>query len=154
LDRTKDRRFRYGIPIGDASVTVSWTREENRIVDDLILLLDPPPTSESAASRADALGEALAPAALDDTPFYALTLSGNAARVVVRAFVTTTVGEVKRNVRAFFDALRIAPEDEGPPSLWRLERSVEAPSTHGLSPELGAMLLRVALLGGPLPREI
>src|SRR5262249_11691792 len=28
LDRTEGRRFRYGIPIGDASVTVFWTREE------------------------------------------------------------------------------------------------------------------------------
>jgi CRISPR-associated protein Csd1 len=61
---------------------------------------------------------------------------------------------VKENLRAYFEALDIAPSDGAPLPIRRLIKSVESPSGRGLSPELAARLYRAALHGGPFPREL
>jgi CRISPR-associated protein Csd1 len=154
LEGTPKRPFRQGVRIGDDAVLVFWTREENAIVEDFPALFDPSPDEEQLRAHAESPWKGLERSPLDETAFYAVTLSGNAARVVVRDWLETTVAEVKRNIADYFDALRISPEDGAPLPLRRLLKAVESPGGRGLSPELGSRLYRVALRGDPFPWEL
>ena len=155
LQGTDERRFRFGVPLGSDSVMVFWTRDKNPFVEaDFLDLLDPPLDPEQARRVAEAPFRGKLDATdLDATQFYAVTLGGNAARVVVRDWLETTVADLKRHLAAYFDALRIAGDGDQPLSIRVLLKSVESPGGRGLSPDLGARLLRAALQGDPFPRE-
>ena len=99
LEGTPSRRYQYGVPIGNEGVVVCWTREKSEIVDTFIDLLNPPPEAEQLVRAAESPYHGLEPADLDETDFYAVTLGGNAARVVVRDWLVTTVGALKKNLR-------------------------------------------------------
>ncbi|AKT41519.1 type I-C CRISPR-associated protein Cas8c/Csd1 [Chondromyces crocatus] len=152
LEGTPERRFRYGVPVGADAVTVFWTREQHEVVDVFADLFAP--TTESAVRLAEAPLRGLSPAELDATPFYAATLSGNAARVVVRDWMETTVAEVKRNVGQYFDDLHLGNAEPVPVGIKALCDCIEAPGGRGLRPDLAARLFRAALRGEPFPREL
>jgi CRISPR-associated protein Csd1 len=159
LEKDGDRRFRSGVAVGSDAVMVFWTREDDSTTDVLLALFDPEKADDDEMrSTLEAAWRGLAPSESDATPFYALTLSGNASRVVVRDWLETTARSVKANVRRYFADLALdgAPE---PMSIGRLLRSLEAtPSAasdkRGLSPVLATRLLRAALHGSAFPREI
>ena len=152
LQGTSTRRFQYGVPVGDDAVTVFWTREESPVMALLASLMEPTP--EEAILLAESPWRGLEPSADDAMPFYAATLSGNAARVVVRDWLESTAAAVKANVRRYFDDLRLAPERPAPTPLRELVASVKAPSGRGLSPDLATRLFNAALRGSPFPREL
>jgi CRISPR-associated protein Csd1 len=159
LEKDGERRFRSGVAIGSDAVIVFWSRKDEPTPDILLALLDPERADEEQMrSTLEAAWKGLEPSGFDATPFYALTLSGNASRVVVRDWLETTAGMVKANVRRYFADLALDGEPE-PMSIGRLLRSLEAtPSAasdkHGLSAALAARLFRAALHGSPFPREI
>lgn len=159
LRREGTRRFRSGIPLGDDSVVVFWTREDNETADVLLSLLSPSSgDDEQLRAMFEAAWKGLAPRDVDTTPFYALTLGGNAARVVVRDWLETTAAEVKDNVRRYFADLGL-DGDDSPLSIARLLRSLQAnPAASGdkraLPPALSARLVNAALRGVPFPREL
>ncbi|MFO0593590.1 MAG: type I-C CRISPR-associated protein Cas8c/Csd1 [Polyangiaceae bacterium] len=148
------RRFRQGIAVGDDAVIVFWTREACSFAETFANLLDPPIEVEAVERLVESPLKGLAPEPIDDTAFYAVTLSGNAARVVVRDWMAISVGEAKRHIRTYFDALSIDGDEGEPLGIRRLLDAIKAPSGRGLSPDLGARLLRAAIQGGPIPREI
>ena len=150
LERTEGRAHRYGVGTGDGAVTVFWTAEANPFVDVFASLCDP--TADEAAAWAEAPFKGLEPGDIDESAFYAVTLGGNAARVVVRDWITSTVGSVKENVRQYFQDLTLGDES-APLPLPFLLWSLEAPSGQGVSPHLGPRLFRAALTGQPFPRE-
>jgi CRISPR-associated protein Csd1 len=152
LEGTPDRRFRYGVPLGADAVTVFWTRDTNDAVDLFVSLFAP--SAEQPVALAEAPLKGLAPSDLDVTPFYAVTLSGNAARVVVRDWIESTVADVKRHVARYFEDLRIGRAEIEPVPVWLLVKALDPPGRQGLPPDLGARLFGAALRGGPLPREI
>lgn len=172
LQGTPERRFKYGVPLGDDGVMVFWTRREHPIVDDFLNLMDPSVTSgprvaddfidltapapdaRAAVKLAESPLKGLLPGDLDETEFYALTLSECSARIAVRDWLTTTVGAIKKHLRAYFDALTLTGQGERPLSIRALLASVETPSGRGLSPDLGVRLLCAALRGDPFPREL
>lgn len=94
-------------------------------------------------------------ARLDVTPFYAATLSGNNARVVVRDWVETTLGEVQRHLQRYFALQRLVDRDGNDRwfALLTLARAtVNAKSRQeDPAPQVGQALLRLALHGDPLP---
>lgn len=159
LEKEGERRFRSGIPVGDDTVMVFWTRDENETADVLVSLFAPPHgNEEQLRATFEAAWKGLAPREVDATQFYALTLSGNASRVVVRDWLETTAAEVKANVRRYFDDLAL-DGDGSPLSIGRLLRSLQAnPAAsgekRGLPPCLAARLLNAALRGAPFPREM
>jgi CRISPR-associated protein Csd1 len=159
LQRQGERRFRSGIPVGDDTVIVFWTRDENETADVLVSLFAPPSGDEERLRATfEAACKGLAPRDVDATQFYALTLSGNASRVVVRDWLETTAAEVKANVRRYFDDLAL-DGDGSPLSIGRLLRSLQASPAasgdkRGLPPSLAARLLNAALRGAPFPREL
>ncbi len=132
LEGTATRPHRYGVRLGDEAVTVFWTREKNTVADYLAAALETSP--EDYAKLAEAPFRGLASEATDGTPFYAATLSGNAARVVVRDWFETTAGEVKRSLDQYFEDLRIGSGPSRPVPIWLLLRAVQPPSGRGVSP--------------------
>jgi CRISPR-associated protein Csd1 len=154
LEGSPLRRFRQGIAVGDDAVLVFWTRTANPFTDTFALLLDPPADADAVRDLVESPRKGLAPAPIDDTEFYAVTLSGNAARVVVRDWMAVPVSEAKRHLRAYFDALSIDGDAGEALGIRRLLDAIKAPSGRGLSPDLGARLLRAAIQGSPIPREV
>ncbi len=146
------RRHRQGISLGADSVLLVWTRDPAPEVTSLLDLL-----SGDRADPSDVESVVLAPwrgakSDVDVNPFYGLALGGAQARAFVRGWFTTTLGDVKRNVVEWFDALAL---DGGavPVAMWQLLAAIDPPGEAGPPPALAARLATTALFGGPLPRE-
>lgn len=95
-------------------------------------------------------------ARLDVAPFYAATLSGNNARVVVRDWIETTLGEAQRHLERYFALQRLVDGigDERWFSLRTLARATtsEKSQQEKPAPQVDRALLRLALHGDPLPQ--
>ena len=152
LEGRPDRRYQYGIPLGEDAVIVFWTHRDTPMAGQLISLFDPTP--KDLERMAESPWRGLEPEDVDTSAFYAMTLSGNAARVVIRDWLTTTAGKAKANVRRYFEDLRIGSGPEVPVPLRELLRAVTAPSGRGLAPDVASRLFRAALLGTPFPDEL
>ncbi len=159
LEKEGERRFRSGVAVGPESVLLFWTREDNSTADVLLALFAPEAANdEDLRASFDAAWKGLAPRDVDATKFYALTLSGNASRVVVRDWLESTAAEVKASVRRYFDDLAL-DGDDGPLSIGRLLRGLEArpgaaKDKRGVSSTLSTRLMSSALRGAPFPREL
>lgn len=90
---------------------------------------------------------------LDDTPFYAAALSASGARVVVRDWIDTTVGQVKANLRHYFELQELVAPDGSrlPPLKLVALAGATVRELKDLSAGAPRALLRLALEGGPLP---
>jgi CRISPR-associated protein Csd1 len=159
LEEEGKRRFRSGVAMGSDAVLVFWTRDDNETADVLLSLLSPEAdTDEDLRALYQAAWKGLQPKDVDATRFYALTLSGNASRVVVRDWLETTAAAAKANVRRYFEDLSL-DEDHAPIPVRSLLRSLEATpraanDKRGLSPVLATRLVDAALRGSPFPREL
>lgn len=145
------RRYRQGIALGD-SVLVFWTRDRAPELESLLDLL-----SGDRADVSDVESVVLAPwrgtdSGVDLNPFYGLILSGAQARAIVHSWFTVTLGDVKRNVAAWFDALALE-SGSTPLAMWQLLSAIDPPGDASAPPALASRLATAALLGGPLPRE-
>ena len=95
--------------------------------------------------------------------FYAMTLSGTQGRVIVRDWLETTVGEVLRNLSAYFadiQVVRNTPKPrmrDHPPALplnVLLRGLAVNGDTNRLPPNLAAALFHAAVTGTPFPRHV
>jgi CRISPR-associated protein Csd1 len=151
LEGTATRLHRYGVRLGDDAVTVFWTKKATPDFELFAsLVADNDVTQAIRAAEAPWRGKR--PATVDANAFYALTLSGNAARVVVRDWFESTMAEVKHNVLQFFDDLAIGRSNEAIP-LRGLVDSLKSPGRI-LPPELSSRLFAAALHGTGFPREL
>jgi CRISPR-associated protein Csd1 len=151
LEGNDKRAHQYGVRLGNDGVTVFWTHERNGAPDYLVAALDA--SHEEFVKLAEAPFRGLEPEDTDATRFYAMTLSGNSARIVVRDWFATTAGEVKASILRFFEDLRIGSAPRQPIPVWALLSALEPRSGRGLSPSAAGKLFRSALRGGPLPHE-
>jgi CRISPR-associated protein Csd1 len=98
-----------------------------------------------------------APGALDTNAYYALSLSGNGARVVVRDWLESTVPEVERHVAQWFQDLAIVPPDglgaKRDFKFFALLYGLVRKELDELPPQVSTQLLHAALRGTPLPRS-
>lgn len=85
------------------TVTVFWTREETGF--DAMVITNPEP--EQVRNYIAALRTGGRIPSVDDTAFYAATLSASGGRTVVRDWIDTTVGEMKRSLGAWFLAQQV-----------------------------------------------
>lgn len=99
---------------------------------------------------------------VDDTRFYAASLSASGGRAVVRDWLDTTVGNVKESVRRWFELQQIAdPRDEDPTgldaprplSVFQLAVSTVR-KADDLPVTTSRALFRSVLSGTPLPLEL
>jgi len=89
---------RTHIFIGRAAF-IFWTREDVGF-DFLNLITVEKPEDVRALMKSPLAGRL--PAKVDDTQFYATSLSGSGGRAVVRDWIDTTVGEVRRHLSVWF----------------------------------------------------
>ena len=96
----------------------------------------------------------------DANAFYGLTLSGNAARAIVRGYLELPLPLALWNLGRWFDDLKIVVVEKGgavaPTAafpLWMLAAST-APKAEDVAPDVYPRLLEAALRGGPLPDSI
>lgn len=95
---------------------------------------------------------------LDARKYYAMSLSGNGGRIIVRDWLESTVPEVEQNVRQWFEDLAIV-RPEGDPirpirkdfKLGYLLHSLVRDKLDELAPQVPTQLLYAALRGTPLP---
>lgn len=136
-------------------VAVWWSRAELPLMAWLVQG-DKVDSSVRDLLRAPRLGQ---PPAVDAEAFYAATLSGNAGRIAFRDWLETTVGEVKANVRSYFERQALVTTDGAPPlpigfaplllSLFREARDLQTPPAR----EIARGLLATALRGRKMPQQ-
>jgi CRISPR-associated protein Csd1 len=95
------------------------------------------------------------------TAYYVLALAPNAARLAVRFWVATTVGDMADKLEAHFQALEIiGPDEDRPiPTLWRLLGELMPKADikllkDGLRGRLSADILHAILKGTPYPATL
>lgn len=92
--------------------------------------------------------------ALDQTAFYATAFSASGARVAVRDWLETTIGNVQENLARWFVLQQIVDAfgDEGRPyGVYPLCASLYHDANRDMVANVPKNLLRVALKGGQLP---
>ncbi len=151
-----NRLIADGLRISDV-VHLHWTREPTPT--DVFALLE----SASEADVHNLLSAPLtghAPVAVKPNAYYAMSLSGNGGRIVLRDWLESTVAEVEVNIRRWFEHLSIiSPEGAGTESAFKVWALLAAlvpkksgkPDYDKLPPQLPTQLLYAALRGAPLP---
>jgi len=142
----------HRISLGGA-VFIFWTRTEVSF-NFRTLLADPKP--EDVRQLVASVNTGTFSADLDDTPFYATVLSGSGGRTVVRDWIDTTVGTVRNSLARWFERQRIVDvfgAEMRPLGLYSLAAATVRESKD-LSPPALRMLLRGALFGAPLQRDV
>ena len=128
-----------------------WTREPAST--DLFELLT---TADEAEIKnlLTAAQTGIAPASVQANAYYAMSLSGNGGRIVVRDWLECTVIEVETRIRAWFSDLTIVSPDgtqeENAFKLGRLLYAMVRDKIDELPPQIPTQLLYAALRGTPL----
>jgi len=128
------------LPIQDDPIDLLATADENAI-----------------ASLQQSIHSGQPPGAIDTNAYYAMSLSGNGARVVVRDWLEATVPEVERHVAKWFQDLRIiSPDGVGLKrdfKFYALLFGMVRKELDELPPQISTQLLHAALHGTPLPQS-
>lgn len=147
----EDTHLRVG-----AQVFVFWTVEETTFQPGRLLST---PEGDEVASllRAAWTGRAAA-TDIDPTAFYALALSASGARVVVRKWIDTTVGEAKRRLGRYFALQALVGRDD-PDGEWLSIRRLAGATVRDPrkdTPDAAVVdgLAGLALGGRPLPDDV
>ncbi len=129
-----------------------WTREP--VVFNLTTLI-----SDASEDEVAALLESVysgRPTEIDATRLYATVLSGSGGRTVVRDWIETTVGDVRKQLALWFQRQRIVDaygERHRPLGLTALAGATVRELRDLTRPTTGS-LLRAALTGAPLPLDL
>jgi len=137
--------------LGGGAVCIYWTRHP--VEFSLHTYLDDPqPADVAALLNSVRRGKRLPD--IDDEAFYVTVLRGSGGRAVVRDWLDTTIGEVRRHLADWFERQAIICPDGQPPQplgIFPLAASTVRDAGQDLSPATGRALLRSALAGTPLP---
>lgn len=135
------------------SAFVFWTREPVE-EDFLSPIFNPKP--EQMHLLLESLYSSQRVLQIDPTAFYATMLSGSGARVVVRDWIDTTVGQVRRNIGAWFEAQQIvgrSGEEWLPLGITALAAAAVR-KIDDLPNTIRPMLVHSTLSGSPLPLSL
>lgn len=151
-----DARPRTCLKSGYGDVAfVFWTRRPTGF--DFATLLDQPDSGEVAALL-DAARRGGGTPDVDAETFYAVALSGNGARIVVRSWIETTVSEAKRLLARWFEDLDVVRSDDSRlPGLRGLLEAAGRRDSKGklvVPPSFAPALARAAIQGAPVPMQI
>jgi CRISPR-associated protein Csd1 len=132
------------------SLFVFWTRYETGF-NFRTFFSDPQPYDVRALI--DSVRTGRPTAEVDDTQFYATSLSASGGRAVVRDWIDTTVGEAKRSLARWFASQRMVGsygEEPKPLGLYALAMATVR-DARDLAPPVPRALLRAAVAGTPVP---
>ncbi len=147
------RKFRYALRVGKA-VFLAWCRDEHEsnLLDDLD---DPDPAHVQGYIEMARTGRKVAePEAAD---FFMLSLSANAARIVVRDYHETTLPNVKVQLGRWFQRLELVSLDGSPLppfGTYRLAASLYRDPSKEMPAHVPNSLMSAALTGRPIPSAI
>lgn len=133
---------------------VFWTREDEAF--DLSAYLNPEP--EDVHKLFQGVWSGNPSEAVDPNDFYALGLTTNTSRLVVRDWLETSLSAIVDNLKGWFERqkLRDAYRDEfiAPQGIFALAASTVQNAQRGLTSRHMQALVRAALTNGPLPRDL
>ena len=153
---------RQRIQIGDAT-TVFWTERESPVEGFMGMILDP---RDDVGDLVDvrlfleAVRDGKMPHIIGDptVQFYILGLSPNAARISVRFWHVSTVGDISLKIGQHFKDLSIVRQyDNDPdfPNMWRLLKETAAQlDSKNIRPLLAGVLMRSVLTGAAYPQTL
>jgi CRISPR-associated protein Csd1 len=158
------------LSIGDTS-TVFWAQAKDVLQEQeavsLFASIVNPPTDEGQSTKVKytlekiAKGrpfEEVAPEVDPGTRFLILGLAPNAARLSIRYWMNSTLGELGEHLSAHWQDMQIMPlpwSPEQPPSVWRcLIETAVLRKTENISPQLAGEWLRSILTGQRYPRQV
>ena len=150
------------LQVGDAS-TVFWSEKPTRLETDIVDIFGEPPkddpdrNTEKVAALLQSVHFGRWEKDEDKTRFHVLGLAPNAARIAVRFWLVTTVGELAGRIAQHFEDIRIEHGDKQPEYL-PLFRLLVATAVQGkadnIPPNLAGDTLRAILDGAPYPRTL
>lgn len=158
------------LSIGDTS-TVFWAQakdaQQEQEVVSLFASIVNPPTDEGQSNKVKhtlekiAQGrpfEEVAPEVDPGTRFFVLGLAPNAARLSIRYWMDSTLGQLGQHLSAHWQDMQIMPlpwRPEQPPSVWHcLIETAVLRKTENISPQLAGEWLRSILTGQRYPRQL
>lgn len=161
LNHLLHKGSRQRIQVGDAS-TVFWAEQAHPVEEQFVDWLDPDPDDPDRGTEAiralySAPRSGAKPVDEDGTRFYVLGLAPNAARIAVRFWHQSTVGELASHMRQHFDDIRIAHTSHEPEflSLFRLlVATAQQGKTENIPPNLAGDFMKAILAGTPYPRTL
>ncbi len=140
-----------------STIYVFWTKEETE--DDFINFLDKP-TIEEVKALLESYRTSKQASGLTDNKvnqFYALSLTANNARAVVRDWLETTVPKVRANLQQWFQAQQMVdPYGASPRPLgvYALAASIYRDASKEMQPTAPTALIRNALHGDRIPEDM
>ncbi|MDX2110829.1 MAG: type I-C CRISPR-associated protein Cas8c/Csd1 [Verrucomicrobiota bacterium] len=159
LDDLIQKSKKQGL-VFDDTIHLHWTR--NPIPIDIIdWIAEPDP--EGVRALIDSIKTGRTIYAFDAGAYYALSLSVNGARIVVRDWLETSVPNTEASIAQWFQDLAIIDLDGLQTkidfSLWGLlstlvPRKKGKPDFSRIAPQAATELLHSAINGGPLPHTI
>jgi CRISPR-associated protein Csd1 len=156
------RDNRQRVKVGDA-ITVFWTARESPIEGFMGLILNPREDAgdlQQIRIFLEALRDGKMPQKLGDPDisFYILGLSPSAARISVRYWYVSTVGDIAEKIGQHFRDLTIVKQYENSPEfpgMWQLLRQTAVQSkTDNIPPLLAGAVMRSILTGGRYPQTL
>lgn len=158
------------LAIGDTS-TVFWAQakdaQQEQEAVNLFASIVNPPTDEGQSNKVKHTLEKIAkgrpfeevvPEVDPSTRFFVLGLAPNAARLSIRYWMDSTLGELGQHLSAHWQDMQIMPlpwSPEQPPSVWRcLIETAVLRKTENISPQLAGEWLRSILTGQRYPRQV
>lgn len=144
--------------ISDDTAVVFWLRNAVE-VSDLRLLDEPDEAAIHALIDSVLSGRSSNVRSIQIDKFYAITLSGSAARIAIRDWIETSVDNLRTNLARWFQDVEIGQYHKDKrevagmyPRFWELIRAVRSKSStdvnHG---RMGAALWKCAVLGASPP---
>jgi CRISPR-associated protein Csd1 len=136
------------------SIHLHWTRAPVPV--DVFSLLESA-DEQGVARLLESPRSGFTPSGTNPNAYYAMSLSGNGARIVVRDWLESTVPEIEAHVAAWFRDLGISsPDGSGTQSAFKLGRLLYAmvrEKIDELPPQLPTQLLYSALRGLPITQS-
>lgn len=139
---------RHRLRVG--SVTwIYWTRKDMG-GDPLWAIKSAEPAEVENLLRTPRAGRLVAEVTANE--FYALAVTANTSRMVVRSWITTTLDDVQRNIRRYFERMRLLDRD-GQPHYHKITALAGSlvREFNDLQDHVLPGLLNTALWGRPLP---
>jgi len=162
LNHLLSKESRQKIRIGDAA-TVFWTEKPSPMERLFGFVIDPPSEDEGLTAEIRLMLEAVRDGKLprDVDPkngFFLLGLSPNIARLSVRFWHESTVGDAVEKVGQHFRDLAIDPQyqsDPLHPGMWRLLRQTAVQEkSENIPPLLAGAFMRAVITGGLYPQSL
>lgn len=158
------------LSIGDTS-TVFWAQakdaQQEQEAVSLFASIVNPPTDDGQSNKVKHTLEKIAkgrpfeegaPEVDPSTRFFVLGLAPNAARLSIRYWMDSTLGELGQHLSAHWQDMQIMPlpwSPEQAPSVWRcLIETAVLRKTENISPQLAGEWLRSILTGQRYPRQV